>query len=215
MKLYSVPHSPFASKVRIQIYAKNLPVEIVAPEGFRTPDYQKVNPLGKIPALDIGEIVLPESAVIMDFLEDSFPENPLRPVDIKERALVNLFSQVPDTYVSPALFPLFGQVFQRTATDEEITVHLNNMKVQLALLENLFVQYGRDKHDTLDLADCHLAPVMFFIFDVCANFGENDPLGDCPNLTAWWQWANNNEHISRVLIELDEGFKDFLARMKD
>ncbi|ARN74598.1 glutathione S-transferase family protein [Oceanicoccus sagamiensis] len=214
MKLYSVPHSPFASKVRIQIYAKNLPVEIVAPEGFRTPEYEKINPLGKIPALDTGEVVLPESAVIMEFLEDSFPDNPLRPTDIKERALVNLFCQVPDTYVSPALFPLFAQVFGRTASDEDIAGHLANMKVQLAMLENLWVQYGRDQHNTLDLADCHLAPVMFFIFDVCASFGETDPLADCPALTAWWQWANNNEHISRVLVELDEGFKAFLTRMK-
>ncbi|HEB28976.1 MAG TPA: glutathione S-transferase family protein [Porticoccus sp.] len=214
MKLYSVPHSPFASRVRIQIYAKNLPVEIIAPEGFRTPEYKKVNPTGKVPALDIGDMVLPESAVIMDYLEEQFPETPLLPQDSKERALVNLFCRVPDTYISPALFPLFGQVFQKTMSDEEIAGHISTMKTQLALLDQLFSDYGREGHDRLDLADCHLAPVMYFIIEVCAWFDEKEPLAGCECLNAWWLWANENEHISRVLKELDDGFKVFLARMK-
>ncbi|WP_101757792.1 glutathione S-transferase family protein [Oceanicoccus sp. KOV_DT_Chl] len=214
MKLYSVPHSPYASRVRIQIYAKNIPVDIIAPEGFRTPEYKKVNPTGKVPALDIGDMVLPESAVIMDYLEERYPEVPLIPADAKQRMLVNLFSRVPDTYVSTALFPLFSQVFQKTDSDETIAANVANMKAQLKLLDQLFADYGRVDHDTLDLADCHLAPIMYFVFEVCGWFGEKDPLAGCDNLQAWWQWANNNEHISRVLEEMDTGFKAFLARLK-
>lgn len=214
MKLYSVPHSPYASRVRIQIYAKNLPVEIIAPQGFRTPEYKKVNPTGKVPALDTGDMVLPESAVIMDYLEDVFPDNPLRPEGLDARTRMNLFARVPDAYLSPALFPLFGQGFQRTASDDEIAGLVDNIKVQLKLLDQLHVDYGRTGHNQLDLADCVLAPIMFFVIEVCGWFGEDDPLRDCAQLQAWWNWANQQEPISRVVTELDEGIKGFLARMK-
>ena len=214
MKLYSLPHSPYAARVRIQIYAKNLPIEIAVPEGFRTPAYKKVNPTGKVPALDTGDRVLPEAAVIMDYLEQRFPAVPLYPNNLDERTLVNLFCRVVDTYLSPALFPLFAQVFQKTASDDEIANLLKAMKAQLTLLDQLFADYGREHHTALDLADCTLAPVMFYVLQVCSWFDEHDPLLGCERLQSWWQWVNEDESVSRVITEMDEGLKVFLERVK-
>lgn len=213
MKLYSLPHSPYAARVRIQIYAKQLPVDIAVPEGFRTAEYKKINPTGKVPALDTGSRILPESAVIMDYLEALYPALPLYPDDIEDRATVNLFCRVVDTYLSTALFPLFAQVFQKDTDKAQIAQQLDAMKVQLKLLDQLFADYGREQHTSLDLADCTLAPVLFYVLQVCSWFGEPDALRGCERLQRWWQWANDNTHISRVIAEMDEGLTAFLERV--
>ena len=103
MQLYSVLHSPYSARVRIQVYAKDLPVEIIEPPGFRTPDYKKLNPTGKVPALVLEDRLLPESSVIMDYLEDRFPDPAMRPTDIDARATMNLFYRFSDSYIQPAL----------------------------------------------------------------------------------------------------------------
>ena len=51
--------------------------------------YEK-NPTGRVPVLEDGELVLPESAVILEYLEERYPEPPLLPADAAERALVRL-----------------------------------------------------------------------------------------------------------------------------
>src|SRR5207302_4582231 len=53
MKLYGINLSNFMTKSRIVVYEKGANVEIVGPPGgTKSPEYLKINPLGKIPTLD-------------------------------------------------------------------------------------------------------------------------------------------------------------------
>src|SRR2546430_1822987 len=112
MKLYSLPLSHFAARVRIAIREKGLDVEIVAPPGEAPfpEEYRRVNPLGKVPALDVGGRVIVESEVINEYLEDRFPTPPLLPVDPEARARARTLSRLHDLYLEPALHPLFFQL---------------------------------------------------------------------------------------------------------
>ena len=74
MKLINLAHSPYAARVRLLAYAKGIELELVAPEGLSTPQFKQFNILGKVPVLDTGEQLIPESIVIMDYLEDICPE---------------------------------------------------------------------------------------------------------------------------------------------
>jgi hypothetical protein len=54
MKLYQFFASPFPTRVRLMLYAKGIPFEIVEPPGFGSSklpkgDYLKLNPLGRVP----------------------------------------------------------------------------------------------------------------------------------------------------------------------
>ena len=69
MKLINLAHSPFAARVRTVAYAKGIELEYLSPEGFRTPEFKQFNILGKVPGRDTGEQLMPESSVIMDYLE--------------------------------------------------------------------------------------------------------------------------------------------------
>src|SRR5271157_3407221 len=90
MKLYNMNLSNFASKCRIAIYEKGCPVEIVPIPGndLKSPEYLKIYPMGKTPALDADGMIIGESEIINEYLEDKFPTPPLLPKSPEARARV-------------------------------------------------------------------------------------------------------------------------------
>lgn len=74
MKLYNSNLSPYTARVRLLINVKKLNIELADPPGFRTEAFRTINPIGKIPALELDDgAVLPESEVICEYLEDMYP----------------------------------------------------------------------------------------------------------------------------------------------
>ena len=89
--LYDAARCPYCARVRILLAEKEVPFETVEIELENRPAwlYEK-NPVGKVPVLEEGDFVLPESRVIMEYLEERYPEPPLLPSQPAERALVRL-----------------------------------------------------------------------------------------------------------------------------
>jgi glutathione S-transferase len=96
MKLYSEHGSPFSAPVRLAIYAKGLEIEIEPPPGgLLSARLHAINPLGTIPCLILENgAPLPESAAILEYLEDKFPDPPLRPERAEARAHVRLLQRI-------------------------------------------------------------------------------------------------------------------------
>src|SRR5712691_3545873 len=112
MKLYNMNLSNFATKSRIAIYDKGLNVEIVPIPGSgpASPEYRKVNPIGKIPCLDADGLMIPESEVINEYLEEKFPSPALLPRTPEGKAQVRLFTRLHDLYLEPPLRALFAHL---------------------------------------------------------------------------------------------------------
>jgi glutathione S-transferase len=89
--LYDAERCPFCARVRIVLAEKGLEYETVVIDLADRPAwlYEK-NPLGKVPVLEDDALCLPESAVIMEYLEERYPEPALLPPDPADRALVRL-----------------------------------------------------------------------------------------------------------------------------
>jgi glutathione S-transferase len=89
--LYDAPRCPYCARVRIVLAEKGIDVEVVEIDLSDRPAwlYEK-NPSGKVPVLEEDGRPLPESPVIMEFLEERFPEPPLLPRDLADRAFVRL-----------------------------------------------------------------------------------------------------------------------------
>ncbi len=90
MKLYDASRCPYCARVRIALAEKELPYETVEVDlGDRPAWLFELNPAGKVPVLE-DQLVLPESAVIMDYLDERFPDRPLLPADPAGRARARL-----------------------------------------------------------------------------------------------------------------------------
>jgi stringent starvation protein A len=101
--LYDADRCPYCARVRIVLAEKELEYETVEVDLDDRPAwiYEK-NPLGKVPVIEEDVFVLPESAVIDEYLEERYPEPPLWPADAAERAfgrlLVFRFDQLSRPY---------------------------------------------------------------------------------------------------------------------
>jgi glutathione S-transferase len=89
--LYDADRCPYCARVRIVLAEKSVEYETVVVDLDDRPAwiYEK-NPLGKVPVLEEDTLLLPESAVVMEYLEERYPEPPLWPSDAAERALGRL-----------------------------------------------------------------------------------------------------------------------------
>jgi glutathione S-transferase len=103
LTLYDAERCPYVGRVRIVLAEKQIPYESVWIDLDDKPAslYEK-NPAGRVPVLEEdGGFVLPESAVIMEYLEERFPEPPLLPADPAERALARLRIERHDDFSRP------------------------------------------------------------------------------------------------------------------
>ncbi|NMP33358.1 maleylacetoacetate isomerase [Thalassotalea sp. M1531] len=121
MKLYGYWRSSAAYRVRIAMHLKSIefdsiPVHLVKDGGQQhQSDYVAMNPNHLVPTLVDNELVLNQSMAIIDYLEQKYPDVPLYPNDIAQRAIV-----------------------QAMALDIACEVHpINNLRVQQYLVNEL------------------------------------------------------------------------------
>ena len=102
LELYHYDRSTAAQKVRIALAEKNLPwtsrilnTKVGVREHLR-PEYLKLNPRGLVPTLVHDGRPVRESQVILEYIEDAFPETPLRPADLVERAEMRVWTKIID-----------------------------------------------------------------------------------------------------------------------
>ncbi len=109
LTLYDAARCPYCARVRILLAEKELPYETVEIDLENRPAwlYEK-NPVGKVPVLEEGDFVLPESRVIMEYLEERHPDPPLLPSGLAERALVRLWFERFDDLSRPYYRVVFG-----------------------------------------------------------------------------------------------------------
>lgn len=212
MKLYSAGLSPFAARVRLAIYAKSLPVDIVAPPsgGLKSPEYLAVNPIGKLPALVLADgMVIPESDTIVEYLADAFPASGLKPASAEDAASARLLARVAELYIMTPGGALFSQMNPAARNAEAVDAAFVSLEKGLEYL-NLFVGEGAYAvGDSLSLADCAIVPIFFFTGVFGQAFGKGDLLARHNKLTAYWSKVQADPSVAKVLSEMQEGLANF------
>ena len=120
IKLYDADRCPYCARVRIVLAEKGIDYETVEVDLADRPSwiYEK-NPLGKVPVLEEGALVLPESVVIDEYLEERYPEPPLWPDDPAERAHGRLLVERFDSLSRPYYALRRGDDDARDRLDEQ------------------------------------------------------------------------------------------------
>jgi glutathione S-transferase len=122
LTLYDADRCPYCARVRIVLAEKGVTYETVVVDLDDRPAwlYEK-NPLGKVPVLEEDDFVLPESAVINEYLEERFPEPPLWPAHPAERAAGRLLVERFDRLSRPYYALRRGDEEARPRLDAELT----------------------------------------------------------------------------------------------
>jgi glutathione S-transferase len=128
--ILDIPLSPYAQKVKMALIEKNIPFEVQHPDL----DAQDVkasmrNPRAEVPVLLDGDTSIFQSSIILEYIEERWPEPALLPKEPAQRARVRMLQEICDTTydavnwgVSEVLFfkraegPLADSILERART---------------------------------------------------------------------------------------------------
>jgi glutathione S-transferase len=104
--------SPYVRKVLVALHHKRVPYEIDPIIPFFGDDrFSQLSPLRRIPVLIDGDVVLSDSSVICQYLEDRWPEPALYPRDVAARAKARWLEEYADSRIGDVfIWQLFNEV---------------------------------------------------------------------------------------------------------
>ena len=203
MKLYTHALSPFSGKVRIALDEKGIPCEEEQLPISRQAILHKpkamldANPRGQVPTLVAGDLVLYDSTVILEWLEERQPEPPLLPRGSEARARARLLEDEGDWLMNGAVAALLAQTHRLSdpAQRDEAALAAARDALHAAFdrLESVLAD-GRSHlaGDAFSVADLSMSfPVAFAAF-----FGV-PPTPSHPRLAAWLARVSARPSIAR------------------
>lgn len=192
IRFYYGSGSPFSWKVWLALEHKQLPYDfnvLSLQQGEqKTPEYLAINPRGKVPALSDEGFALWDSAAIVEYLEERYPERPLLSQDLQERAIARRLVVEANQHLYPAVRRLLEQTLFRLDGGDAavIATALTDLQRELTYFEDALC--GDYCAGRLSLADFTLYPVLALI----KRLHEKQPQHEAgallgPKLTAFMQ----------------------------
>lgn len=208
MKLYTAKISPFAAVCRMQIYAKNLDVELLElPDNASWEDVRALSPIRKIPVLVDQDKIIPESTVICEYLEDCFPQVSLRPDDAQELAQVRLLARISDQYLLSPLLPLFAHLSRRHRDQVVVDAGLERIEKGLQSLDHFLAIDSFAAGPMLTLADCHIVPSLVYLEKYLPFFALEHPFETHDKVSRYWSAIQKLPVAQRVIEEIHQGIE--------
>ncbi len=155
MALYSNVECPYSHRVRMVLAEKNITVNIVDVDPLNMPeDLMDLNPYGTLPTLVDRDLVLYESRIIMEYLEERFPHPPLLPVDPVSRATSRLYMYRVDR----DWYSLMDTI---QAGGKSATKARKELRDSLTATAPVFAAKPFFMSDDMTLVDCSIAPMLW------------------------------------------------------
>ncbi|WP_322014801.1 glutathione S-transferase family protein [Paraburkholderia sp. J12] len=147
----------------------------------KRPEFLRINPAGKVPVLVDGDRVIPESAAIVLYLAEKYPEKALLPADIEERAQAYRWTLFAVTELEQPLWRITRHTFlyppdQRLPAD--IALARDDFMTMAAILEKHLEGRQFIVGNRLSVADC----VTVYLIDWANEAGLIDSF---PGLKAY------------------------------
>ena len=208
LKLISHKLCPYVQRAVIALTEKGTAFDRVDIDLADKPDwFLKVSPLGKTPVLMVGEHAIFESAVILEYLEET-QERPLHPADPLLRAEHRAWIE----FGSAVLNDIAG--LYSAADEAAFKAKATQLEARFARLEARVVSAPWFDGETFSLVDAVFGPV-FRYFDVFDTIGDFGILAGKPKLARWRKSLAARPSVrSAVSADYPALLRDFIDRRR-
>jgi glutathione S-transferase len=176
IKLYDFKSSPNCQRVKVVLEEKKIPYETVNIDlragAQKTPEYLKINPYGKVPAIVDGDTVLYESCIINEYLDENYPSPRLMPANPAARAKARILIDFGLTQMDSVYTKLRMELTkdEKERNQETIKVAKEDIKKRLQRLE-----------ETLDDKDFLMGDFSLVDADLIPRFTRLEGFGVLPD----------------------------------
>ena len=178
MILYSLPISNYCGKVLHALRFKDVECEILPPPGgYGSEEYKKRVPSGTIPALDHDGVILSESEVINEYLNEVFPEPNLLSGSAEQRAKIRMLCRLHDLKLEPIVRSLFPAMSPEKRDAEMVEKRLEEMEQSLERLRGLIQTGPFLVGHAPSLADCAFSQTLMLAGMMWMELGAEWSLG--------------------------------------
>jgi glutathione S-transferase len=219
MKLYSGRLSLFSRKVEIALREKGLPFERVLVPFTQTagyspkhPDVLAANPKGQVPVLLDGDLTLYDSTVILEYLEDAYPDPPLYPRSPEERARCRLYDLFADEIMLVPLRALMFRTEPPTGDAERRGANEERAREAETVLAGHFADLDRALRGRSYLCgSLSAADIAVFTVVLYARRLGGPPLGAHEALAGWYARLGGRPAFAAVADEIVEADRELSA----
>jgi glutathione S-transferase len=128
-----IPLSPYAQKVKMALLEKGVPFETRIPDmNAPDPEFRRLSPRLEVPALIDGDAALFDSSIIVEYIDERWPEPRLLPSTPLERARVRTLEEICDTAYDAVTWGVAEVTVFKRAEGEEAASILERAKAQIA-----------------------------------------------------------------------------------
>lgn len=209
MILYGGKLSPFVMRPLLVSRAKGAEVTLANFEGgIKSAEYLALCPTGKMPLLVDGDLALPESQVIADYLDLVLPGPTMVPAEPIANTKVRLLVRLVDSYMVPSL----GGLFRGRENPAGVPDAMKGMGEALGYIEHYrqtddAFAYG----DAFSMADAAMIPVFFFLDALDGPMPTKALIAARPGLAGWWDRAKASALGAQAVAEQAEGLKAMMS----
>jgi glutathione S-transferase len=205
IKLLGSALSPYVVRVMLAARFKGIELKVEAPAGgMRSREHMALTPTGKVPVLLDDTLVLPESDVIVSYLEDRWPTPTLLPGDAKQRAHARLIVRLLDVYSAPSLRPFLQN------DPAAIAVASERIDCALGYIDHFRQEAEFAAGPAFSVADCALIPFFHAFERLQEPFKTFDLVHERPRLEAWWSRARLSPLGEFARAAIDAAVADML-----
>ena len=191
--------SNYHNKVLIALLEKGVPYEEdCAIKPSQKPEYLALSPMGKVPYAEVDGARLCESAVILEYLEEAYPQKPLLPKDPLARAKVRELVTVIELHMELVARRLYGGLFGQPTPDS------TKQSVEKDLAKGLRAFKALAKFDPFiagkefTLADCAAAVHLPLVSLATKLAYGKDALEDIPQAKPYLKMLGERPAVAKV-----------------
>jgi RNA polymerase-associated protein len=158
MTLYSGSVDAYSHRVRIVLAEKGVTFDLYEINvDSQAETLVEINPYNTVPTLVDRDLVLYESEIIMEYLDERFPHPPLMPVYPVARARNRLMLH----RVNRDWYSLFNKILAKDATPAQIEEAKKELQESLISISPIFREMPFFLSEEFSLVDCSIAPLLW------------------------------------------------------